>query len=63
MYQELISKVNQEVHLQINKKLNDQKEQYELKLSRKETEKNALKLQIVNDMERKIEEAVEKQEE
>ena len=60
---ELTTKVNQQVQLQIDKKLNEQKEQYELKLSQSEAEKNAIKLQVANDIDSKIAEALEKQQE
>lgn len=60
---ELITKVNQQVQLQIDKILDEQRKEFEIKLSQKETEKNAFKIQVNNEIDKKITEALEKQEE
>ena len=56
-------KVDEQVQLQLDTKLLKQKEEYELKLSQKDAEKIAIKLETAKDIDNKIAEAIEKQEE
>ena len=61
--EEFTAKVKQQVQLQLDKKIQEKEEECQLKLSQKEDEKNAIILQAANDIENKITEALEKQEE
>ena len=60
---EIEAKVHEQVQLQLDTKLLKQKDEYEHKLAQKETEKNEIKLQANNNIDKKIEEALEKQDE
>ena len=60
---EINAKVHEQVQLQLDTKLLKQKEEYEIKLSQKEAEKIAIKLDAANDIDKKIVESLEKQEE
>ena len=60
---EIEAKVHEQVQLQLDTKLLKQKDEYEHKLAQKETEKNEIKLQADNNIDKKIAEALEKQDE